>query len=145
MKNLFLTSKMNRSFKGQSITEFAILLPILMLILIGILDLGRITATYVVVANAAREGARFGSLHPNNATGVTNRARAEAQNSVVIPAQLQVSCVTPTPTPASCDGAIGSPIRVRATYPFSFITTYLFAGMSTVNVTVESTFQIQKD
>jgi Flp pilus assembly protein TadG len=112
------------------------MLPVLILILIGILDLGRITATYVVLTNAAREGARYGASHPTDASGITARARAEVTGTLVAPAQISVtfSC-NPSCVP-------GNPLQVQATYPFSFITTSLFAGLSTINISTNATFQI---
>ena len=49
-----------QSDSGQSAVEFALILPILVLILMGIFDFGRAFYAYSVVANSAREGARAG-------------------------------------------------------------------------------------
>lgn len=49
-----------RRAKGQSLAELALLLPLLLLILMGCLDLGRAFATWLTLANRAREGARYG-------------------------------------------------------------------------------------
>ena len=46
--------------KGQGIVEFAIVLPILLLIVFGLIELGRLLFFYTVVNNASREGARYG-------------------------------------------------------------------------------------
>ena len=46
---------------GQAIVEFAIVLPILMVLLVGILEVGRMIFIYSVVNNASREAARYGS------------------------------------------------------------------------------------
>jgi Flp pilus assembly protein TadG len=139
----------SRSAHGQSILEFAILLPLLMLIVVGILDLGRLSSAYVVITNAAREGARYGASHQadggNLNSNITARARAEATGTGINPSQMQVSCVSPTPTPSTCTGTAGTaPIRVQVTYPFNFITTNLFAGLSTINITTNATFLIMK-
>lgn len=45
--------------KGQSLVEFALILPILLLLILGALDIGRIITTKIAVTNAAREGANF--------------------------------------------------------------------------------------
>jgi Flp pilus assembly protein TadG len=44
---------------GQNIVEFALLLPILMWILMGIIQFGFIFAIYITLNNAVREGARL--------------------------------------------------------------------------------------
>ena len=52
---------------GQSAVEFALVLPILLIILIGILEVGHLIFVYVTVFNASREAARYGA-----ATGTVN-------------------------------------------------------------------------
>jgi Flp pilus assembly protein TadG len=47
--------------RAQAIVEFAIVLPILMLLLVGILEVGRMIFIYSAVNNASREAARYGS------------------------------------------------------------------------------------
>ncbi len=48
--------------KGQSLVEFALLIPILILILMAIVEFGFMFNTYITINNASREGARLGSL-----------------------------------------------------------------------------------
>lgn len=48
-------------FRAQAIVEFALVLPILMMLLVGIFEVGRMIYTYAAVNNASREAARFGS------------------------------------------------------------------------------------
>jgi Flp pilus assembly protein TadG len=47
--------------EGQSIVEMALVTPILLLLLIAVIDLARAFDAYIVLTNAVREGARFGS------------------------------------------------------------------------------------
>lgn len=49
-----------REERGQSLVEMAIFLPVVILILVGIVEVSHALAAYLVIANAAREGARFG-------------------------------------------------------------------------------------
>jgi hypothetical protein len=58
-----------RSQKGQSLVEMAFVLPILLFLAVGIVELGYALNAYIQTVNAAREGARFGSLG-GSATGV---------------------------------------------------------------------------
>lgn len=48
----------NRADRGQSLVEFAIVVPIFILVLVGLFDIGRAVWNYSTVANAAREAAR---------------------------------------------------------------------------------------
>src|SRR5687768_12102841 len=52
------------SATGQATAEFALLLPTLALVVMGLLDFGRLFHTYTAATNAAREGARYCSLYP---------------------------------------------------------------------------------
>ncbi|MFC1975648.1 TadE/TadG family type IV pilus assembly protein [Chloroflexota bacterium] len=45
--------------KGQSLVEFALILPLLLMLLLGIIEGGRIIWAYITVQNAAREAARY--------------------------------------------------------------------------------------
>jgi Flp pilus assembly protein TadG len=53
--------------KGQSLIEFALVLPILLLVLLGIIEFGRIIMAVNVLNQAAREGARVGAVTPESA------------------------------------------------------------------------------
>ena len=53
-----------RRERGQSLVETAVVFPILLLLLAAIIDFGRAFDTYIVLTNAAREGARFGAVNP---------------------------------------------------------------------------------
>jgi len=50
--------------KGQSLVEFAIMLPVLLLIFGAALDLGRLFYVHVAIENAAKEGALYGASNP---------------------------------------------------------------------------------
>ncbi|HEY8891448.1 MAG TPA: TadE/TadG family type IV pilus assembly protein [Clostridium sp.] len=52
--------------KGQSLVEFAILLPVLLLLLMGILEFGLMLNSYLTINNSAREGARLGIVEGSN-------------------------------------------------------------------------------
>lgn len=56
--------KHGRRERGQSLVETAIVFPILLLLLAAVVDFGRAFDAYIVLTNAAREGARWGSVKP---------------------------------------------------------------------------------
>lgn len=89
--------------KGQGIVEFAVILPILVLLVVGALELGRAFYLKIVLTGAAREGAYFLSYHPEDKTkcvaGVCYQdsilaAQNEANLSgiVVTPADITFDC-----------------------------------------------------
>lgn len=56
------------SDRGQSMVEMALVLPLLLLIMFGIIEGGRLFASYVELQNHARDGARFASIHSSEWT-----------------------------------------------------------------------------
>lgn len=70
----------SRTF-GQSLVELALLLPVIIIILAAVFDLGRVIDASVVITNAVRTGARFGSLHPTWYDSVRIRVVDFANNS----------------------------------------------------------------
>lgn len=55
----------NPHYPGQTLVEFALILPIFLFLLIIIFDFGRAVYYYNAIHNAAREGARYGVIHPS--------------------------------------------------------------------------------
>jgi Flp pilus assembly protein TadG len=111
--------------KGQSLIEFALLLPLLVLIIFGVLDLGRAFFSFIAITNAAREGARAYTMYPA-ATGYTmveDIVKKEAGNQGLDPTKITVS-VTCTGTFPSCTSE--QPVRVTVSYPFELTMSGLF-------------------
>lgn len=67
--------------KGQSIVEFALILPILLIILVMLVDMARLVSARVALSNAAREGARHAALFPNDLNTIRSRVLLEYNNS----------------------------------------------------------------
>lgn len=70
-----------KSEHGQSLTELAISLTLLFIILAGIVDLGRAFFTYISLRDAAQEGALYGSYNPDDCAGVIQRARETTKSA----------------------------------------------------------------
>ena len=49
---------------GQSLVEFAFALPVLLILLLGVLDVGRMYFTFLAIQNAAGEGALYAAINP---------------------------------------------------------------------------------
>ena len=54
--------------RGQSLVEFALVLPLFVLLLVGVFDLGRAFFAYIAISNAAREGTRVYTFWPDKTT-----------------------------------------------------------------------------
>jgi Flp pilus assembly protein TadG len=61
-------TRTTRRQRGDALVEFAMLGPILILVVFGILEMGRVLDAWIVVQNAAREGARAGAMVPSSDT-----------------------------------------------------------------------------
>lgn len=92
----------NKISKGQSLLEMSLLLPVLLVLIIGAIEVGRLFFTKIVITNAAREGAYFLITHKTDydvgtgsAPNTTIVAQAEASNS-------GISDITVSITPKNC-------------------------------------------
>lgn len=119
--------------RGQSLVEFALLLPLLILILVGVLDLGRAFNSYIVITNAARNGAYYGSMNPSDSTGIVQRVLGETQGSGVT---LTSDNVTVT-----SGGTVGTPVQVTVRYDFHMLTSFL-PGLQTIHLASQTEMMI---
>ncbi|HEV3482794.1 MAG TPA: TadE/TadG family type IV pilus assembly protein [Candidatus Acidoferrales bacterium] len=62
------------SDSGQSLVELALLTPLLLLLALGVIEMGRYMYIGIVVGNAARAGASFGVVRPGDGPGITTAA-----------------------------------------------------------------------
>lgn len=70
-----------RSENGSSLIEFAIVLPLLLVLLIGLIDLGRAAYYGILASGAARAGAQYGAQNPftvSDAAGIQSAVAADA-------------------------------------------------------------------
>jgi Flp pilus assembly protein TadG len=97
--------------RGATAVEFALLLPMLLLLLFGIIDFGRALNAQITLTQAAREGARLAALNQPN---VVSRTQAAAVG--LSPVGVSVTSACP---PGAGQGVNAT---VVATYSFSFVT-----------------------
>jgi TadE-like protein len=109
--------------EGQSMVEFALILPALVLIIAGIFDLGRAFFAYISITNAAREGARYGALNPDYLTGACEATKGEALNSgiTILDSDITISCGTVRSCPIATNQACSrhQPIIVNVGYNYN--------------------------
>lgn len=149
-----MTSIIGRGFRagegGQSLVEVAVCLPILLLIVIGIVDIGRVFTYKVAVANAAREAAFYGASDPQTATNglksICQRARDElgagsapdpcSTTSITVSCSRGgLDCGTAPAVPALYQTATagGAEVSVTVTYRVPLLSTYLVGRAFNVN------------
>lgn len=109
-----------RRQKGQSLVEAALILPILLLLLVGVVDLGRAMSTKIALTNASREGARYASRYPDQNSSIIAAVDAEldANGLGIDTDEVEIEIV---PDPSVTPAAQGAKVTVTCTYPFETI------------------------
>ncbi len=69
-------NSLGRSERGGAAVEFALLTPVLCLLLVGVLEVGRIADAAMIARNAAREAARYAAVEDQNSSGISYQQRA---------------------------------------------------------------------
>jgi Flp pilus assembly protein TadG len=142
--------------RGQALVEFALILPVMMLILLIAVDFGRLFSAYISNVNAAREGASYAATHAGDSTyiladfnsGVADAATGQSNaQGLSGGGALDVSykCFSPPPAPPTAidchvastnyAGGIGNQVTVTVKQPFDFVTPFigsLFGGSLTL-------------
>lgn len=139
-----------QSERAVSTVEFALVVPLLILVLVGILDLARGLTAYVIVSNASREGAQYAMLRPTAAPSAI-ASNVRARSAPLDSTQLTVSAsyydgttFQPWPSvgiPASSPQPSAVPIRIEVAYPWSAVSFLIgqFVGGATGTTTFTST------
>lgn len=80
-------SKWRATDSGQGLAEFALVAPILLMIMLGIVQFGWIFTSQIGLTNAIREAARFAATNPtiNGTQAATNRTATESQLATILP------------------------------------------------------------
>ena len=110
-----------REERGQSAVEFALVLPVLALVVFGCLKLGMAFFTYEQVASAANAGARAAAV--NHGADPTSAARAAARSlaptASLTDSQIAVTYVS-TASPPGAAWSYPGTVTVTVTYPLTF-------------------------
>jgi Flp pilus assembly protein TadG len=132
---------------GQSLVEFAIILPVFLVIMSAAIDLGRIAYARVTIANVAREASFQAAQTPTsylagqpcdqNTNMVICRAILESKGSVITvnPADITLTCAPSCSTAP----AMGNTVTVKATGHFNLLTPVMAVFFGGTSVTFSST------
>lgn len=106
MKNL-------KNQKGQALIEFAIIMPILLMFVMGILQFGMMLNSYLTIENASREGAR---------AGIIGSSDIEIRDLIIVTSpSLNPENLTVTITPDEASRKSGDTLTVNVTYSYKLI------------------------
>jgi Flp pilus assembly protein TadG len=130
-----------RSERGAELIEFALTLPLLLLLVLGIIEFGFLFQEYEVVTNASREGARLGAFIPSagyTVDDVTKRINdyltaGGLKPGQVLPAPTVVEAQIPIGASGKCIAAVTVTVHYQHPMPFlGGIMTYFNSPMATI-------------
>lgn len=125
------------SEKGQSFTELAVSMVLLLLLLAGIMDIGRISLYYIAMVDAAEEGVVFGSAYPTHCHQIEDRVFSVLVDPTTVQVRVLIDGVTCANASPSTNACTGNEIEVQITDPdFPITMPFLgtFLGGQTVNL-----------
>jgi len=120
-----ITRRGGKAEGGQSLVEFAFVLPIFLLVLFAIIDFGMAFHAWITVTNSAREGGRLGSVHPSLASA---GSPCLGQGSLALCIEDRVRDTAGdlgddlAVTITNADGLPGESVVVDVSYEYSLIT-----------------------
>ena len=110
-----------RTERGAAVIEMAIALPILVLLVLGIIDLGRLLYTQITLHEAVQEGTLYASTHPDDPMSSRNRVIESVDNPSIDLTDVLVDCPFP------------DTVRVRIQYDINLLTPILGGGTTTLD------------
>lgn len=106
------TSSGRRVRRGNATVEFAVVAPIMILMVFGIIEFGRVMLAQQVLTNSSRVGARLASM-PNQTSATVTQAAQEYADGASVPG------VTVTITPDPTSALAGDLVTVNVSVPFN--------------------------
>jgi Flp pilus assembly protein TadG len=102
---------------GQNLVEFALVVVMLLLLVVGICEFGRAWNLYQILANASREGARLAALPSGftTAAAVNSTVKTYLTNGNVDPGKVTIAIGG-----AGVDGGTGTQVSITVSYPYKF-------------------------
>ncbi len=131
--------------RGIAAVEFALVVPFLVLLLMGIFDLGWAVYAHNTVALAAREGARVGIICTK--TDADIRAQVKRVSNGLRLTDGQIVIVNPAGTP--CRGGVrasGGPVKVTVNYTYHPVTPLIagiIGGSGTLSVSSQASMVVE--
>jgi Flp pilus assembly protein TadG len=137
-----------KSQRGAAALEFALVFPVLLLLLVGIVDFGMLMSTQSVVANAAREGARTAALSNNSIASQNAVKAAIAGLPGATNAGTTVTVVCTTAAGAACNFSdttpdTGGTVTVTLNYVHTWLSPVLLGLAPTITLHGTSFMRIE--
>lgn len=134
--------------RGVTAIEFAIVLPVLLMIIFGVINFGVLMYDHAVVTNAAREGARWAAIHSTESFGTSctnsysatpvdacQAAYSYAHNRLISFAAVSTIQLTAAKDPEPADFNLGTGQSIKVTYTYTGVGWYFGSTPSTYSST----------
>lgn len=125
--------------------EFALILPVLIVMIFGMVDMGMAINAQAIVSNAAREGARAASFNGANTTATTNVVKSAAKSLIGTAPTITITCQTvgTTTTIACSSAAPGDSVLVKLVYTYKWLTPGVLGLPGQSNIVATSQMRIE--
>lgn len=126
--------------KGQSFVELAVSLVLLLVLLAGTVDLGRMLYIYITMRDAAQEGVVFGSAFPTHCDQTVDRVVSNLVDPGTVDVEVYVADKACNLASRTTEACTGNEIRVRVIdYDFPITMPFLgtFLGRQTIVLETE--------
>ncbi len=144
--------------RAVSTIEFALIVPLLILLTVGFLDIARALNAQIVLSSASQEGAHYAILNPTAApSAIANAARARVEplsgGAITVTAEYYntaTATFVPWPSagiPASSPNPTGVMVRVNVSYPWSAVSALadsFFSGTGSRTLTSASLMETRR-
>lgn len=126
--------KAARDERGVALVEFALVAPLILFLVIGVVEFGLFVTARSVISAASREGAHYLALHPNSSkcdvqTEVRKRVAPLDATTVTVEAAYYDSANTRTAAPACPNMILPTPAATLRTYQVEITVNYQFPGV----------------
>jgi len=126
---------------GQTLVEFALILPILLIGLVGIFDAGRLIYTQNTISNASREGVRLAIVNQNEAAV---QAHARAAMHAIDPTAASFAPLAFAGPACSPAVKLGCKVTVVITYPWRAITPVIGNIIGPISLRAATTMPVER-
>ncbi len=126
--------------RGQALVELALVIPLLMTLLLGIVEFGRIYTAQLTLNNAVRAGARAASVG-NDDVSINNQVTNICLANSLTSAELTIN----NTTPAFSSRKMGDTVSVSADYRVNLVVPIITQIIDTVDGTADGKFRVSAE
>jgi hypothetical protein len=125
---------------GVALTEFALIVPVFLLIVAGLLGFGRVFFYWIEANHLASETARWAVVDQNGRPDSGKKLQVYARDNATGEFQSNVNVCVEFPGESHSSVELGDPVKVKIRMPFTFVP---ILGIGTINIRGSSTMRIE--